>query len=66
MTPLHPEVSVQLSGHDGNAFIILGLCQKASQRARLSDVKIDEFTEEATSGDYDHLIRTALYWFDCS
>lgn len=66
MTPLHPEVSVQLSGHDGNAFIILGLCQKASQQAGLSDAKIDEFTEEAISGDYDHLIRTALYWFDCS
>lgn len=66
MTSLHPEVSVQLSGHDGNAFIILGLCQKASRRAGLSDAQIDAFTEEATLGDYDHLIRTALFWFNCS
>lgn len=66
MTSLHPEVSVQLSGHDGNAFIILGLCQKASRRAGLSDAQIDAFTEEATSDDYDHLIRIALHWFNCS
>jgi hypothetical protein len=66
MTAFHSEVSVQLSGHDGNAFIILSLCQKASRRAGLSDAQIDAFTEEATSGDYDHLIRTALRWFNCS
>ena len=66
MSSLHPEVSVQLSGHDGTAFIILGLCQKASRRAGLSDAQIDAFTEEATLGDYDHLIRTALLWFNCS
>jgi hypothetical protein len=66
MTTLHPEVSVQLSGRDGNAFCILGLCHQASRLAGLSDAKIDAFTEEATSGDYDHLIRTTLLWFSCS
>ena len=24
------------------------------------------FTEEATTGDYDHLIRTAMLWFNCT
>ncbi|WP_323811276.1 hypothetical protein [Yoonia sp. 67-2] len=66
MTSLHSEVSVQLSGHDGNAFIVLDRCQKASRRAKLSDAQIDAFTEEATAGGYDHLIRTALHRFNCS
>jgi hypothetical protein len=66
MTTLHPEVFVQLSGHDGNAFSILSLCQKAARRAELSDAKVDAFTEEATRADYDHLIRTALHWFSCA
>jgi hypothetical protein len=63
MTTLYPEVSVQLSGNDNNAFTILGLCHKVARCAGLSDAKVDAFTEEATTGDYDHLIRTALLWF---
>lgn len=52
-------------GEDGNAFIVLGLCQKAAQAAGLPKSEIDAFYREATSGDYDHLIRTALQWFNC-
>ncbi|MDP2740880.1 MAG: hypothetical protein Q8O82_19760 [Pseudorhodobacter sp.] len=66
MATLHPEILVQLCGQDGNAFMILGLCHKAARRAGLSEAEIDAFTEEATTGDYDHLIRTALLWFNCT
>ncbi|MBC7286097.1 hypothetical protein [Hoeflea sp.] len=66
MVTLHPAIAVQLTGYDGNAFMILGLCQKAARRAGLSEAKIDAFTEEATTGDYDHLIRTAMLWFNCT
>jgi hypothetical protein len=57
---------VELSGNDGNAFMILGLCQKAARRAALSETDIQSFTEEATKSDYDHLIKTALSWFNCT
>jgi len=66
MATLHPEILVQLSRHDGNVFMILGLCQKAARRAGLSEAEIDAFTEDATKGDYDHLIQTAMRWFNCT
>lgn len=65
MTVKYPDVHVELVGGDGNAFFILGRCQKAARRAGLSKETIDEFHKEATSGDYDHLLQTCLKWFDC-
>ena len=55
-----PEVEVQLSGNDGNAFAILGAVAKAMKRAGLSKEDINEFQADAQSGDYDHLLQTAM------
>lgn len=60
----HPEVRVKLTGKDGNAFNILGLCKRAAYRAGLSDLEIMEFLDEATNGDYAHLLATCQKWFD--
>ena len=57
-----PEVTVQLTGNDGNAFYIIGAVTSAMRRAGLSKEARDAFTEEATSGDYDHLLSTAMEW----
>lgn len=65
MAPKYPHVRVQLSGQDGNAFMILGLCQRAAKDAGLPKEEINVFYEEATSGDHDHLIRIAMCWFNC-
>ena len=65
MNPRYPHIIVTLMGQDGNAFIILGLCRKAAKAAGLPKSEIDAFHREATSGDYDHLIRTSLQWFNC-
>lgn len=59
-------VEVELSGVDGNAFFILGQCQKAARRAGIDQDRINEFTEKATSGDYDHLLQTAMTYFEVS
>ena len=64
MPPLHPEITVKLIGEDGNAFNILGRCQQAARRAGLPKDEIDAFIKEATSGDYDHLLQTAMRWFE--
>jgi hypothetical protein len=64
MTPKHPQITVQFTGHDGNAFAILGRCRKAAREAGLRDREINAFVTEATSGDYDHLLQTAIHWFD--
>ena len=44
--------------------MILGLCKKAMQRAHLPQDEIDQFMKEAMSGNYNHLLATAMTWFD--
>jgi hypothetical protein len=58
--PIYPEISVQLSGEDGNAFAILGNVKRAMQRAGLPKEVVDKFREEAMSGDYDNLLSTCM------
>ncbi len=62
----YPSIDVQLTGEDGNAFAILGACQKAARRGGVPKEKIDEFRDEATAGDYNHLLGTAMKWFNVS
>ena len=64
MQTKYPHINVTLTDINGNAFAILGACRKAAERARLPQEEIDAFYTEATSGDYDHLIQTAMRWFD--
>jgi hypothetical protein len=58
----YPEIEVELVGHDGNAFAILGRISQAMRRAKLPKTEIDEFMKEATDGDYNHLLQTCMKW----
>ena len=62
MTVKYPEIVVQLSGEDGNAFFIIGRVSKALRRAGVSTAEIDEFAKDAMSGDYDRVLQTAMKW----
>ncbi len=62
--PRHPDVHVQLTDQDGNAFAILGRTAAALRRAGLAKDEIDAYFAEATSGDYDHLLQTTMRWVD--
>lgn len=64
MSPKYPDITVELAGHDGNAFAILGRCRQAAQQANMPDDAIAIFMAEAMAGDYDHLLQTAMLWFD--
>ena len=55
---------VQLSNEDGNAFSILGRCQREARREGISNEEIQQFLSEATSGDYDHLLQTVMAYFE--
>jgi len=57
-----PEVC--LVGEDGNAFMVLGLCLKAARAAGWTPEELDDFHHEATQGSYDHLLQTALKYFE--
>ena len=59
-----PDITVELVGKDGNAFNILGICRRAMKHAGLSETEINEFTKEATSGDYNHLLATCAEYFN--
>lgn len=64
LTTKYPEIAVQLSGEDGNAFFIIGRTRKALRRAGVSKDEIDTFSSEAASGDYDHVLQTVMAWVD--
>ena len=57
--PKYPDVKVNLVGEDGNAFSILGRVSTALRRAGHDDV-VKTYIEEATSGDYTHLLCTTV------
>ena len=62
----YPDVEVQLTGHDGNAFAIMGRVSKELRRAGVSDEEVKQYQNEATSGDYDHLLQVTMQWVSVS
>jgi hypothetical protein len=60
-----PDVKVKLVGEDGNAFAIIGAVFSALNKAGHKQ-EAKEFMDEATAGDYDHLLQTAMEYVDVS
>ena len=58
----YKHVKVKLLGNSGNAMFIIGAVRKALSRAGATDAELAVFCEEAMSGDYDHLLATAMDW----
>lgn len=55
---------VDLSDSDGNAYNVIGLCMRAARKAGWSREKLDAVRTEMQSGDYDHLLQTAMKHFN--
>jgi hypothetical protein len=58
----YPEVRVRLTGEDGNAMVIIGRVRRALRQAGVRTGEVNEFTREATAGDYDHVLQTCMRW----
>lgn len=58
----YPNIHVELLGKDGNAFAVMGAVRRALKVSGVSQDEIGAYTEEAMSGDYDHLLRTSMEW----
>ena len=58
----YPEIEVQLTDNDGNAFAVMGEVKRALKRAKVSADEISEYTKQSMSGDYDNLLRVAMSW----
>lgn len=59
--PKRPEVVVQLTGEDGNAFFIIARVSKSLRAAGYAG-DIAAFQAAAMAGDYDHVIQTCIAW----
>lgn len=60
--PRYPDIVVQLSGQDGNAFAILGRVSREMRRSGVPADQVTQFMHEAQSGDYDNLLVTCDRW----
>jgi hypothetical protein len=57
---------VKLVGRDGNAWAVMGACQSAARKAGWPAERVKAVMDEMKSGDYDHLLRTAMEHFEVS
>ena len=63
--PLEELPPVTLVGRDGNAFSIIGSCQRAA-RNKYTKEQWDNIKNQMISGDYDNLLQIAMKYFDVS
>ena len=56
----------KMVGLDGNAFFILGRFQQGAKKAGWTAEQIKTVMDEATSGDYDHLLATMMEYTDAN
>lgn len=57
------DIVVDLTESDGNAFMIMGKVARALKKGGYPEL-VDAFYKEAQSGDYDHLLRTAMEYVE--
>lgn len=53
-------IKVKLIGQDGNAFAILGTVVREMRRKKVDEAIINEYKQEARSGDYNHLLAVTM------
>ena len=60
----YPNIEVQLTGNDANAYAIMGAVSKALKRNGVSEEEVEKYLKESKAGDYDNLLRVAMQWVD--
>ena len=64
--PKYPDVRVQLTGNDGNVFVVIANCKKAALQAGIPENEVGEFTNKVfAADDYDHVLRICMEYFNC-
>ena len=58
----YPNIFVDLSSVDGNAFGIMGVVTRAMKKHGLSSSEVDAYRKEAMSGDYENLLVVTMNW----
>jgi len=60
--PKYKNITVQLTGQDGNAFAIMAKVSKALRSNDVAESEVEQYLAESMEGDYDSLLRTAMSW----
>lgn len=53
-----------LVGVDGNAYAIMGYVSKCMRKEGYHQTRIDKYSKDAMSGDYDHLLKVSIEMID--
>ncbi len=56
--------TLQLIGEDGNAFMMIAKARRVLKKNGATDDEIRAFTEDAESGDYDHVLAVLAKHFE--
>lgn len=65
--PRFPNVSVKLTGNDGNVFLIIGRVQRALLSGGATREQASEFVNEVTNADsYDAALQVVMRWVEVS
>ena len=60
----HPDISVQLTGQDGNVFNLMGIVIRALRNNGFGD-EVDDFISEVTSSkSYHEALAVMMQWVD--
>lgn len=60
----HPDISVQLTGQDGNVFNLMGVVIRALRSNGFGD-EVDDFVSEVTSSkSYHEALAVMMQWVD--
>jgi hypothetical protein len=51
---------IDLDGQDGNAMMLIGAVRRALKRSGNTPDILTAFSNEAMSGDYDHVLQTCI------
>ena len=62
--PRYPDVKVQLSGEDGNAFAIIGRISQELRRAGYREAAKEWQGEAVQADSYDALLRKDMSWVE--
>ena len=65
-TTQSPKYNLKVKIRDGNAFGIMGQVSGALRDAGVPKEERDQYIAEATSDDYDNLLRVSMNWVNIS
>ena len=57
------EITIDLTGPDGNAFVLLGKAKGFAKAIGMNGVEAEALINDMMSGDYEHLLETFDKYF---